>query len=184
MDNSRRRFIRSSGLVLSCVVGGKTLLLPPAEAFAAQLPLQVLSAAEVDMLHAMAEALVPGATEAGIAHYLDTQLAADADQSLLMLKYLGVPSPHAGFYHSGLANAARLARTHYDKPWSALRAGQRDRLLATIAEDKDPAWQGAPASFFFFVLRADACDVVYGTEAGFERIDMPYMSHIRPAANW
>lgn len=184
MDSSRRGFIKSSGLALPFLVAGKALLLSPAEAFAAQLPMQVLTATETATLQALAESIVPGAREAGIAHYIDKQLAATPTDSLLMLKYLGVPPPYASFYQSGLSNSAKLAQTRYKKAWSALDAEQLGALTDAIAQDKTPDWSGAPASFFFFVLRADATDVVYGTEQGFERIDMPYSAHISPLEKW
>ena len=46
------------------------------------------------------------------------------------------------------------------------------------------AWRGPPAAFFLFVLRMDAIDVVYGTQDGFDRLDLPYMAHIAPPARW
>ena len=61
---------------------------------------------------------------------------------------------------------------------------QSSALLAEIAGDKAPGWEGPPASFAFFVLRSDACDVVYGTEAGFASLGIPYMAHIAPAQAW
>ncbi len=45
-------------------------------------------------------------------------------------------------------------------------------------------WSAAPASFLFFVWRAGACDVVYGTQSGSEAIGMPYMAHIAPSDKW
>lgn len=184
MDSSRRRFIKSSGVALPFLVAGKALLLSPAEAFAAQLPMDVLTAAEVETLQVLAESIVPGARKAGIAHYIDKQLAADPADSLLMLKYLGVPPPYESFYRSGLKNSAQLAKAHYKKVWSALDPEKVGTLTDAIAQDKTPDWQGAPSSFFFFVLRADATDVVYGTEQGFQRIGMPYMAHISPLEKW
>ncbi|MGI9286073.1 MAG: gluconate 2-dehydrogenase subunit 3 family protein [Pseudomonadales bacterium] len=184
MGSSRRQFVKTSAITLPFLVAGKVLFLSPAEAFAAQLPTQLLSTTEVETLHVLAEAIVPGARKAGIAHYIDKQLAAAAEDSLLMLKYLGVPPPYAGFYQSGLASSVQLAKDRFEKPWAALNQEQVGTLVDAIAQDNTPGWSGAPASFFFFVLRADATDVVYGTEEGFERIEMPYMAHIAPVENW
>lgn len=184
MAGSRRQFIKSSAIALPFLVAGKTVFLTPTEAFAAQLPKQLLSDAEVETLHMLAEAIAPGARKAGIAHYIDKQLAADPEDSLLMLKYLGVPTPYAGFYQSGLASSVQLAKDRFEKPWAALNQEQVATLVDAIAQDNTPGWTGAPASFFFFILRADATDVVYGTEEGFGRIEMPYMAHIAPVENW
>jgi hypothetical protein len=102
-----------------------------------------------------------------------------------MLKYLGVPAEgFTGFYQGGLASAAELASSRFGKSWIELGAEQSSELLAEIAGDTAAAWEGPPASFFFFVLRSDACDVVYGTASGFDRVDMPYMAHIEPLETW
>lgn len=185
MDRNRRQFLRSSGIVLSIAVAGDVLLLSPEAARAADLPYQVLSAQEVSILEAITEALVPGARKAGIAHYIDKQLAADPQDSMLMLKYLGVPAAgFLGFYRGGLSAAAQLAKSRPGKPWSSLDSAQSQALLAAMASDDSGDWDGPPSSFFHFVVRSDACDVVYGTEAGFARIGMPYMAHIEPPQPW
>lgn len=185
MQRDRRQFLRTSGIVLSIAVAGDVLLLSPGAARAAGLPYQVLSTDEVSTLEALAEALVPGAREAGIAHFIDKQLAAAPQDSLLMLKYLGVAAAgFTDFYRGGLSAAAQLAKTRFDKSWSSLAAAQADTLLAGMAADDTKDWIGPPSSFFQFVVRSDACDVVYGTEAGFARIGMPYMAHIEPPQAW
>lgn len=185
MDKDRRQFLRHSGIVLSIAVAGEVLLLSPAEARAAKLPLQVLSAQEAATLEAIGEALVPGAREAGIAQYIDKQLAAAPQDSLLMLKYLGVSfADYSGFYRGGLSAAARLSESRAGKPWASLDADESSALLGAMASDNTGDWQGPPASFFHFVIRSDACDVTYGTEAGFAKIGMPYMAHIAPPQPW
>ncbi len=45
-------------------------------------------------------------------------------------------------------------------------------------------WMGPPASYAFFVLRADALDVAYGTPEGFATLDIPYAAHIHPEPVW
>ncbi len=56
----------------------------------------------------------------------------------------------------------------------------------TVMMQKNPdGWTNAPpAPLFYFALRSDAIDVTYGTMAGFERLDIPYMAHIEPARPW
>jgi hypothetical protein len=185
MERDRRQFLKTSGIVLSIAVAGDVLLLSPASAHAAGLPYQVLSADEVSTLEALAEALVPGAREAGVAQYIDKQLAAAPRDNLLMLKYLGVsPGDFTGFYRGGLSAAGQLAKLRFDRPWSSLDTSQASILLADMAADQAKDWNGPPSSFFHFVIRSDACDVVYGTEAGFGRIDIPYMAHIEPPRAW
>jgi hypothetical protein len=53
-----------------------------------------------------------------------------------------------------------------------------------MAQDKLPDWQGLPASLVYFVLRADALDVRYGTQQGFTDLNIPYMAHIAPVTQW
>jgi hypothetical protein len=186
MDQERRQFLRNSGIVLSIAVAGEVLLLSPAQARAAGLPFQRLSAQEVSTLEAMAEAVVPGARKAGIAQYIDKQLAASHEESLLMLKYLGVPqSDCLSFYQGGLRSAAALSHSRFGKGWPELESNEADELVAEIAGKQQPGeWEGPPASFFFFVIRSDASDVVYGSEEGFAAIGMPYMAHIAPPEPW
>ena len=128
--------------------------------------------------------MVPSARTAGVVQYVDKQLATTPGESLLMLKYLDVPPPFVNFYKAGLQSAAEAALQSYNKSWEALSTKESTDLLDRISNDKVQDWQGPPGSFFFFVLRADACDVVYGTEEGFADIGMPYRAHISPVQNW
>lgn len=182
---SRRLFLQSSGVLLSYLASSRqAMALPAPTKSAGGGGLQALAKAEARTLETMAEAMVPGARAAGVAQYVDKQLAVGADQSLLMLKYLGIPPPFVDFYKPGLQAAAQAAQHSYDKDWQALSAAETGSLLIAIANDKVSGWQGYPASFFFFVVRADACDVLYGTEDGFAEIGMPYRAHIAPVRNW
>lgn len=185
MEQDRRRFLRSSAIALSAAAGGDLLCLHPSAAYAADLPHRVLSATQAGTLQALAEAIVPGARQVGISHYIDMQLAAAPQDSLLMLKYLGVAAQDfTDFYRSGLDSAARLARSRFGRPWPSLDTSESANLLADIAGDTAGDWRGPPASFFFFVVRSDACDVLYGTRAGFDRLEIPYMAHIAPEQDW
>jgi hypothetical protein len=186
LAHSRRGFLQASGILLSYTLAGESLLLSPRAARAAQLPYEVITAGEAETLEGLCDAMVPGAREAGIAHYIDKQLAqAPQGDSLLMLKYLGVPAADfGGFYSAVLASARKLAQARHDRSWRELDDAQASALLAGMASDGVPGWEGPPASFAFFVLRADACDVVYGTEEGFARLGIPYMAHLSPAQPW
>lgn len=184
MDAQRRKLLKNSALMLAYTVGGQSLLLTPAQALVQDIPLAVLSTAQRDNLEAFAEALVSGARDAGIAHYLDQQLAAAAEDSLLMLRYLGVPAPYLGFYAAGLEAVASAAQTLFGQPTARLSPQQAQELVRQVAGDTIAGWQGPPGSFFYFVLRADVTDVVYGTEQGFDKLGIPYNAHIDPARAW
>ncbi len=180
----RREFLRASGIALTYVIGAQTLILTPADAYAKGLPLRVLDSKHVETIETLAEAIVPGARKAGIAHYIDSQLAASVDSSLLMIKYLGVPAPYTSFYTSSLEAAMDLAKAEYKSSWPALSKDKLAVLVDRIAGGEIETWQGPPPGFFFFVLRADACDVVYGTTAGHASIDFPHMAHIQAEQEW
>jgi len=184
MNTTRRKFLKSSSLVLSFAVGGKTFLLSPAEAYAQSVPLAVLNESDATTLEVLAEAIVPGARVAGIRNFIDSQLSADSESSLLMIRYLGVPAPFAGFYTAALRSAEQLANTRYQKHIAALNSEELSQIIDDMAQGKVKDWQGPPAEFFFFVLRSDAADIVYGTLDGFENLGIPYMPHIKPEQSW
>jgi hypothetical protein len=93
---------------------------------------------------------------------------------MLMIKYLGLNAPFTNFYKSGLAGVESAARTQKDM----------HALVGAMAKGDIPGWSGPPAPLFFFVLRNDAVDVSYGTVAGFETLNVPYMAHIAPPTRW
>jgi hypothetical protein len=181
-DLSRRNFIASTGLGLAGLAAGGALL-SPRQAHAVSLPLKILTKVQALTLGALGEALVPGALEAGIIQYVDKQLG--EANTLLMLKYLGVDTSNMpDFYSSSLDSAHSLSQHLFNKSPEVLTAGQAHVWAGSIAADADQEWQGPPAGFFFFVARADACDVVFGSSAGSEALNIPYMAHIAPTASW
>ncbi len=161
-----------------------------AQAFASGKKTVVLSASEVKILEAIADGIVPGARRAGVAHYIDKQLSVSRTDCLLMLNYLGVPAPYNSFYLTALGSIEKLSVRTFNKGCAAIDADELAQLVAMLysgdVSDSEGGfeWQGPPAPFFFFVLRADACDVVYGTEQGAKNLKIPYMAHIAPVQNW
>jgi hypothetical protein len=77
-----------------------------------------------------------------------------------------------------------VGQLRFGKPIEAREATSVATLVGDIAAGKPTTWAAAPAPFFYFVLRADAVDIAYGTRAGFERLGVPYMAHIEPAGDW
>jgi hypothetical protein len=134
-----------------------------------------LTAAQCGALESVGDALVPGALQAGLAPFIDSQLALGSG-SKLIAKYLGVdPLGQLSFYR-GIADnlITSLARPETTP----------EQLIGAMATDAVTDWAGPPASYAFFVLRADALDVTYGTPEGFTTLDIPYGAHIRPEAYW
>ena len=185
MSLSRRQFLQQGGVgLLAFTVGGCTQEMTPQQARERGADLQVFSAADVAGLERLGETLLPGSTERGLAHYIDHQLAATPSDSMLMIKYLGVPQPFQSFYAGGLAAASTAALREFDTELAKLSDVQGKTLVGKIATGEVEDWQGPPAQFFYFVLRADAVDVVYGTERGFADLGIPYAAHIAPPSRW
>ena len=185
MALDRRQFVSGTGLgVLAFQVGGALAWLNPRQAKAQNVPLRVMSPADALVVDALGEALVPGATSAGLTHYIDQQLAADSIDSLLMIRYLDVPPPYAAFYKPCLASIDAVAMKMHGKSLHELTGVQRDDVVRAIQRGNPEAWVGPPAPLFYFVLRSDAIDVVYGTAEGFAKLGIPYMAHIKPPSNW
>ncbi|MFM7276052.1 MAG: gluconate 2-dehydrogenase subunit 3 family protein [Gammaproteobacteria bacterium] len=157
---------------------------PSAAPAAAPASVTVLDAAARAALDVLGEALVPGAAAAGFSAWLESQLAARPGEGMLMLRYLGVPPPWQNFYLPALQAAEAWSSERFGRGIAALAPTEAAELVADIASGKPASWNAAPAPFFYFVLRADALDVAYGTRAGFERLGIPYMAHIAPTKDW
>lgn len=185
MDGDRRAFLKSSAAgVLAFQLAGAQVLLTPREARAKEVPFQVLQPDEVATLEALGEALLPGARDAGIANFVDNQLAVDAPDCLLLIRYLDVPPPYVEIYRPALAALNGASRAAYDKTFAELTAEQASALVGEMGQKNPAGWAGPPAPLFYFAARSDAVDVVYGTEEGFKSLGIPYMAHIRPAQKW
>ena len=171
---SRRHLLARSSTAGFFMIAGQRLWLTPREAEARVFEPQILSPDQSKALSRLGDALVPGASAAGLAAYIDLQLQA-GDQSLLIGKYLGVDiAAQASFYRAAADNV--IAMTDENKSMQT--------LITDMASDSVSDWIGPPASFVLFVLRADALDVTYGTPEGFEQLGIPYMAHIMPERSW
>lgn len=184
MTINRRDFVKQGGLTLSFALAGTKLLLTPAEAYAKAIPFTVLNDDEVAVLEAVAEILLPGARQAGVAHFVDQQLGVDANDSLLVLKYFNFPPPYVDFYRPVLAQLAALSQRMFASALGELDETQSRSLVLAFRDANPPGWQGPPAPLAYHALRNDAVDVVYGTPAGFKKLGVPYMEHILPPENW
>jgi hypothetical protein len=187
MDSSRRALIAGSaaGLgLLPFLLGGCTELMTPEEARARKVPLRSLSEGEARTLERFGDVLLPGAEAAGIAHFVDHHLSVPAPDSLLMLRYLDVPPPYAGFYKAGLGALDAHAASRFGKAFAALEEAQATTIVGDIIKAQPAGWQGPPAPFFTFLVRSDAVDVVYGTREGLTKLGLPVMAHLDPEREW
>lgn len=188
MKTGRRALLAGAGAAgLGLILwrgGGAEEWLSPREARARGHAPGTLAPAEIETLEAFAEVLLPGAREAGVAAFVDHHLTVPAAESLLMIRYLDVPPPYADFYRAGLAALDAYARAAAGAPFHRLAAPRAAELVGAIAQQPPPGWRGPPSPLVYFTVRADAVDVVYGTEAGFARLGVPYQPHIPPPTPW
>jgi hypothetical protein len=183
-QKSRREALKQIGasvllVTLAPTLSGQTNLV---QAKANRDPFIQLTAREAKTLEALGDTLLPGAAKAGIAYYIDRQLASDSP--LLMLKYLDYPGTFLDFYRKGLAALESLSLRRCQRSFPDLTAAQQTELVGEIARANPDGWDGPPAPLFYFATRNDAVDVYYGTLQGFEKLGIPYMPHISPKQPW
>lgn len=182
-DITRRElFGRVGGGVMALTVSTAWGELTPAEAWAKAAPLNTLTLREGATLESLGDILLPGAREAGIAHYVDDQLG--RPNSLLFLKYMEYPSSQLDFYRAGLASLNSVSQARHGSPFASASEEQRLAIVKEMSQKNPEGWTGPPAPLFYFVVRNDALDVYYGTEEGFNRLQIPYMPHLPPPTKW
>jgi hypothetical protein len=189
MGHTRRAFIGQgfavggAGLLALAATGrGSPSRLPGSGA--SDRSLRSLTDENVKTLDALGEVLLPGSAHEGFAYYIDHHLSVPLEQSLLMIRYLGVRPPFIEFYRTGLAGVEAAAKQQFGEGFALLAAADAHALVTQIAGGTVAGWSGPPAALFYFVLRSDAVDVVYGTTAGFDKLAVPYMAHIVPPTPW
>ncbi len=185
IDQRRRTFMQSAAIGLFAFsVSGCDAMMSPKEARERGADFTRLSPPLVAILDALGDALVPGAKAAGLAHYIDANLARDAGDSLLMVRYLDVTMPHTQFYTAGLAALDSHCRTKTGKPFTDQSEAEVTPIIASLLKGNPLGWDSVagapPAPLFYLAVRGDAVDIVYGTMAGFEALDIPYAGHISP----
>jgi hypothetical protein len=181
----RRQILKGAALgALAYTIGGTEMLLSPREARAQDVPLKVLTADERAALEALGDTLLPGAKDAGLAHYIDQQLSVPPGEALLMARAVGVMPPYTNFYRAGLAALDAASQNAHGAKFAALPQEKKNAFVEELRQKVPEGWSGPPSPFFYFVSRADAVDVYYGTVEGFERLGIPYMPHIAPLKRW
>lgn len=183
MTSDRRDFLRRAGC-LFCMVDSTGLWLTPAEARSRGVAYRRLDPEQVRTLEALGEILAPGAAAAGIAHFVDSQLAAPPNDCLLIARSFNIEPPYARFYAGALAALDQLSVRRRQRRFSELGEADAIRLVRTLVERDPEGWSGPPAPLAYLVIRGDAVDVVYGTVEGFRRLGVPYMPHLLPPRAW
>ncbi len=188
LDRVPRRDVIKGGALgaLAFLVGGKTLMLSPSEAFAQGASLRTLKAEEAETIAAMGDALVPGARAAGIVQFIDQQISIPPEEALLQARIMSVRPPFANLYRNiAIAIEKNVGARHGGKRFAQLGAEEATAFINDMRQNKIADWQGPPGGgFVYAVLRADSVDVFYNTVAGYAALGVPYMPHILPEKKW
>jgi gluconate 2-dehydrogenase gamma chain len=131
--------------------------------------LETLTAAEADVLEAMAARLIPsdangpGAAEARAAHYIDRALG-------------GALASSRDAYRSGLASVDGYARRSKGASFATLPAADQDAVLRDIEANVATGFVPDAATFFNLVrahtIQGTFCDPYYGGNANFAGWDL------------
>jgi hypothetical protein len=183
-NENRRELFKRAGVATAAVavapmVPGATLTAsaqtratPPREA------LEVLTAAESDVLEAMCARIVPtdangpGAAEARAAHYIDRALA-------------GPLASSKANYVTGLAALNAHAQATKSAPFAKLSVGDQDALLTELEKNNVAGFRPSAAAFFNMVrdhtMQGMFSDPYYGGNANFVGWDLLGYPGIRMA---
>ncbi len=181
----RRVFLKVAGVGLfAFTVGGASVMMTPGEARARAVPFRILGADEAETIEALGETLVPGARQAGVAHFIDQQVSVPPGEALLEARIVNVKPPYLAFYRAatGAVDKASMARS--GRRFAALAALDQHDFVDLMRQGKLEGWQGPAQGLVYFVLRSDGSDVVYGTMDGYAELGVPYQPHIVPELKW
>jgi hypothetical protein len=141
-----------------------------------------LPANRIASLRAYGDILVPGASNAGITEFVSAMLA--SDDPLLFYKYLDFPLAPAAFYTSGLVALDDLSIRRKKRPYAGLGRDDMKAIAGALLDPDLDGWSGPPPFLFYLAVKNDAIDVVYGSVAAYDRLNIPYMPHILPPTTW
>lgn len=144
---------------------------------------RVFDQTQAETFSAWCDLLAVGAADAGVAQYVDRYISGPYGKSLLLLRFFQNPSL-GDFYKTGIAGIEQESRARFAKPFLQLARDDRRAIVEAAVQSRTKAWPAPAANFFYFVSRSDAVDVVYGTEAGFRSLEIPYQAHIAPRVAW
>ena len=186
MENlERRTFMKGAGLgLLAFTVGSAKVLMTPGQARAQAVPYRLLKANEGAVIEALGETLVPGARQAGIAHFIDHQISVPAEEALLQARILNVRPPFVNFYRAAIAAVDRGAEKVFNRKFAQLAAAEQFDFVGRMRQNQIEGWTGPAGGFIYTLLRTDAVDVVYGTVEGYAALGIPYQAHIVPDKRW
>ena len=153
----RRALMKGAALsALAFTVGGAEVLLSPRQARAQNIAFKTLTPEQVETLEAVGEALVPGAKQAGISHFVDQQLSVPPGAALLEARILNVRPPYANFYRAALGAIDKASKAHNsDRGFAQLKDDEQSTFVDLMRQNKIDGWQGPAGPFVYLVLRSD-----------------------------
>jgi hypothetical protein len=180
----RRHVLKAGGASLAIAAAAPLALFDPRAARAQALPFKVLSPDEVTTIEALSDALVPGAREAGVAHYIDHELASPSPR--LLLRFAQLRGPMAPYYRGALAAFTASMSAQGKGTFPSLAGDAQEAVVESLRTGTIKPWDAGavPPPVFYGMMRNDGVDVVYGSVEGFKTLDIPYMPHIMPKTTW
>jgi hypothetical protein len=187
LENSimdRRHLLQAGGASFAMAAAAPLSLFDSRKARAEGMPFKVLSPDEVRTIEALSDALVPGARDAGVSHYIDHELASPSPR--LLLRFAQLRGPMAPYYRGALAAFAASMTAQGNSAFSSLTPDAQHNVIEAVRTGTIKPWDaGAVAApIFYGMMRNDGVDVVYGSAEGFKNLDIPYMPHIMPKTTW
>jgi hypothetical protein len=181
---NRRDLLQAGGVSIAIAVAAPLTLFDPREARATSMPFKVLSSDEVATIEALSDALVPGARDAGVSHYIDHELASPSPR--LLLRFAQLRGPMAPYYHGALAAFAASMTAQGNGAFASLSPTAQHTVIEALRTGTIKPWDesAVAAPVFYGMMRNDGVDVVYGSAEGFKNLDIPYMPHIMPKTTW
>src|SRR6202000_231875 len=151
-DLQRRVFLKGAGMGLfAFTLGGVEILMSPGEARARGVPFRALNGEEAETLEALGETLLPGAREAGVAHFIDQQVSVTPGEALLEARIVNVKPPFINFYRTAIGAIDKASTARSGKPFAALSAAEQHDFIDALRQNKVERWQGPPAGLVYFV---------------------------------
>ena len=148
MDAMERRvFLKGASMgLLSFTVGGADILITAGEARARAVPFRLLNSDEAETIEALGEALVPGAREAGVAHFIDQQVSVPPGEALLEARIVNIKPPFINFYRAAIGGVEKASTARSGKRFASLSASEQHDFIDQLRQNKLEGWQGPPAA--------------------------------------
>jgi hypothetical protein len=180
----RRTLLKAGGATITVTAAAPLALFDPRVARSQGAPFKVLSPDEVATIESLSDALVPGARDAGVSHYIDHELSTPAPR--LLLRFAQLRGPLTPYYRSSLATFAAAMKAQGNGPFASLSPDAQRTVVEALRTGSIKPWDPGtlPPPVLYGMMRNDGIDVVYGSVEGFKNLDIPYMPHIMPKTTW